>query len=112
MMLVVTEARVRSWWVLPRFVWHSVSAVRQAETLPGCLGTRVFLGGPLLWYTATVWREEADMRDFVRSGAHRRAMRETRRLTATTRFGRAAWADADLRGLTLSQLRVLLAPAA
>ncbi len=58
---------------LARFWWHTLRAARQARAAPGNL--RVVLRPAAGFYhTLTVWTDEASMRAYVRSGAHRRAM--------------------------------------
>ncbi|MCB9781299.1 MAG: hypothetical protein H6742_22215 [Alphaproteobacteria bacterium] len=41
MLVVVSEAHVRSPWLLPRFVPLSGAAVTDARATPGCLGARI-----------------------------------------------------------------------
>src|ERR1700758_382328 len=69
----ITRLRVRSWRYLPVFLIQSVRAARQAKFATGSLAVSVLRDGGAFW-TRTVWDEEAAMRSFMRSGAHRRVM--------------------------------------
>lgn len=104
-MVVVTQARVRAWFVLPRFVFHAVSSMAAARAAPGNTGARMFLRGPFTWCTVTGWTDPQAMQAYVRAGAHRDAMRLTRALTRSTRFAR-------LDGLTFGEVDIRQARAA
>jgi hypothetical protein len=69
----ITRLRVRSWRYLPVFLVQSIRAARQAKFATGRLAVSVLRDGDAFW-TRTVWDEEAAMRSFMRSGAHRRVM--------------------------------------
>jgi heme-degrading monooxygenase HmoA len=79
---------------LARFWWHTLRAARQARTAPGNL--RVMLR-PVndIYHTLTVWTDEASMRAYVRSDAHRRAMMNFRDLGGGRTLGFVADADPD-----------------
>jgi hypothetical protein len=70
----VTRLRLRSYWHFPKFVFYSIRSRRQAQRAPGNL--RVLLGAEQnrVFWTITMWRDEAAMRQFMLSGAHRAAM--------------------------------------
>jgi hypothetical protein len=70
----VTRLRVRSWRYLPAFLIHSWRAARQAKHASGNLAVSVLRADNRAFWTRTVWRDEAAMRTFMRSGAHRRVM--------------------------------------
>ncbi|CCE00675.1 hypothetical protein [Bradyrhizobium sp. STM 3809] len=86
---------------LARFWWRTMQAARQARAAPG--NVRVVMrsvGG--FYHTLTVWTDEASMRAYVRSGAHRRAMIGFRDLGGGRTLGFAAdtapdWATAYAR---------------
>ena len=78
----VTRLRVRSWRYLPGFVIQSLRAARQAKLADGSLAVSVLRDADRAFWTRTVWRDEAAMRSFIRSGVHRRIL---------TRL--AAWCD-------------------
>jgi heme-degrading monooxygenase HmoA len=60
-----------------RFWWHTLRSLAQARRSPGIIEVSARkIGGT--YHTMTVWTDEASMVAFVRSGAHRRAMRNFR----------------------------------
>lgn len=70
----VTRLRIRSWRFLPAFFLHASRSNRQASAAPG------FRGGALLpdrrwtFWTLTVWDSAEDMRAYIKTGAHKKAM--------------------------------------
>ena len=82
----------RGWLRLVRFWWHVLRAGRQVRRAAGNL--RVELR-PVdgIYHTLTVWTDEASMRAYVRSGAHRRAMMNFRDLGGGKTLGFVAEAD-------------------
>jgi hypothetical protein len=70
----ITRLRVRSWRYLPGFIIQSLRSARQAKTAAGSLSVCVLRDANLAFWTRTVWSEEAAMRAFMRSGAHRNVM--------------------------------------
>jgi hypothetical protein len=70
----ITRLRVRSWRYLPGFLIQSVRAARQAKRAAGSLAVSVLRDADRAFWTRTVWRDEAAMRSFMRSGVHRRIM--------------------------------------
>src|SRR5271155_4779324 len=70
----ITRLRVRRWRYLPQFLFQSIRAVRQAKRAPGSLAVSVLRDAERAFWTRTVWRDEAAMRSFMRSGVHRRIM--------------------------------------
>src|SRR6516165_5220607 len=72
--LSITRLRVRVWRYLPGFVIQSLRAARQAKFADGSLAVSVLRGADRAFWTRTVWRDEACMRSFMRSGVHRRIM--------------------------------------
>jgi hypothetical protein len=65
---------VRSWRYLPAFLIQSFRAARQAGHADGNLAVSVLRDADLAFWTRTVWNDEAAMRSFMRSGAHRGIM--------------------------------------
>jgi quinol monooxygenase YgiN len=65
---------VRSWRYLPAFLIQAFRAVRQSRRADGNLGVSVLRDADRAFWTSTVWCDEAAMRSFMRSGAHRQVM--------------------------------------
>jgi len=100
----VTRLRLRSGWFMPAFVFYSLKVAFQSKRAEGCLGTALRKHGGAFW-TVTLWRDEAAMRAFMLSGAHRKAMPHlvnwcdeaaTARYDATTET-LPCWEDAEAR---------------
>jgi Domain of unknown function (DUF3291) len=70
----ITRLRVRSWRYVPQFLIQSVRAARQAKRASGSLAVSVLRDADRAFWTRTVWRDEAAMRSFMRSGVHGRIM--------------------------------------
>ncbi|MFM2126367.1 MAG: hypothetical protein RL328_2818 [Acidobacteriota bacterium] len=70
----VTRLRVRSVWQLPRFFRHAIPSNLQARKAPGNLGVDLLNDAHFTFWTKTVWKDEAAMRAYMLSGAHRSAM--------------------------------------
>ena len=71
----VTRLRLRSIWYLPAFMFHALRSGRQSQTGDGNLGFETRAESGLVFWTKTVWTEEAAMKRFRNSGAHQKAMR-------------------------------------
>lgn len=70
----VTRLRVRSWQY---FFWFFVKVLRsalQARSAGGSAAVLLFGESKNIYWTCTVWTDEASMRSFMTSGAHRTAM--------------------------------------
>ena len=70
----ITRLRVRSCRYLPKFVIQSFRAAHQRNFATGSLAVLVLRDADRAFWTRTVWRDEAAMRFFMRSGVHRRIM--------------------------------------
>jgi heme-degrading monooxygenase HmoA len=70
----ITRLRVRRWRYQPQFLFQSFRAARQAKRAAGNLVVSVLRDADRAFWTRTVWRDEAAMRSFMRSGVHRRIM--------------------------------------
>jgi hypothetical protein len=71
----VTGLSIKSaWHAPPRFWWHALRSMAQARAAEGNLfaDARIVEG---IHHTLTVWRSEAAMRAYLRSGPHLVAMR-------------------------------------
>lgn len=70
----VTRLRLRAFSAFLPFAWHTWRANRQIARSEGCLRSDVRGGPDGIFWTKTVWRDEAAMRAFMASGAHLKAM--------------------------------------
>ena len=70
----VTRLRVRSYFYLPQFIWWANKSARQAEVSPGFLGGILMRNARNVFWTLTVWNEEASMNAYRIAGAHRSVM--------------------------------------
>ena len=70
----ITRLRVRSIRYLPEFLLRALASVRQARRSSGCLSADVRRELKLIFWTRTLWQDEASMRAFMASGAHRAVM--------------------------------------
>jgi hypothetical protein len=68
-----------------RFIIHTIMSLWQAKRAEGCVHASTN-GGDGAHYSMSVWRSEAAMRAFARSGAHLRAMRAARGFAEEARF--------------------------
>ncbi|HLG81984.1 MAG TPA: hypothetical protein VKY22_13275 [Bradyrhizobium sp.] len=82
----VTGFRPKGLLSMPAFWWRTLTSLYQARQSPGIVvvTARVVDG---TYHTVTVWSDEASMRRFVTSGAHRRAMKKFRTLGAGKTYG-------------------------
>jgi len=72
----ITRLRVRSWRFLPQFLVYALRSARQAGRAPGNRAARLLRDRNRVFWTATLWDSESDLRRFMISGAHGRAMRK------------------------------------
>jgi hypothetical protein len=70
----ITRLRVRTWRYLPGFLLHSLRSAWQARRAAGNFAVSVLRDADLAFWTRTLWSEQAAMRAFMLSGAHRHAM--------------------------------------
>ena len=73
-LISVTRLRVRSFRYLPLFIFYTLLSARQAKRASGNLGTGLLREANSTFWTRTAWRDEAAMRSFMMTGAHRRVM--------------------------------------
>ena len=70
----ITGFRAKSIFNAPFFIWHAIRSMAQVQKDPACLDASAkFIKG--VAHTVTVWESRKDMVAFMRSGAHREAMR-------------------------------------
>ena len=79
-LISVTRLRVRSWRYFPEFVVLSLKVVKQAERSAGFLGGKLLRNVGNVFWTMTVWKEEAAMNSFRKEGAHGPSHAQTARL--------------------------------
>jgi len=70
----VTRLRLRHWRYLPAFAWYAGLASVQARRSAGHRFSRATKDAGLVFWTITVWEQEAAMRFFRNNGAHQKAM--------------------------------------
>jgi quinol monooxygenase YgiN len=70
----VTRFRLRSLRFLPFFMLHAHRTIAQIRKAEGFVAGAVRRDSDLAFWTLTVWRDEAAMRAYGASGAHRKAM--------------------------------------
>jgi hypothetical protein len=70
----VTRLRLRSLRFLPQFVVLNERAVRQLRRAPGFRRGKLLMDRGLSFWTISLWEDEASMRAFRDSGAHRAVM--------------------------------------
>jgi hypothetical protein len=74
----VTRLRIRKWRYLPGFLYFTLRSLMQSRRASGNLGTSLERDAQLVFWTITVWRDEAAMRAFRNHGPHRRVMPKLR----------------------------------
>ncbi|MBM3803033.1 MAG: DUF3291 domain-containing protein [Acidimicrobiia bacterium] len=70
----VTRLRLRLVRYLIPFLAHTVLSSLQARRSTGNLGLKLLRDANRTFWTLSIWQREEDMRSFMMSGAHRRAM--------------------------------------
>jgi hypothetical protein len=70
----VTRLRLRKLRFLPGFAWWAARSTWQCRRIEGNLRTLTIKDAGLIFWTITVWRDQAAMREFRNSGAHKVAM--------------------------------------
>ncbi len=70
----ITGLKMKSPLHAPRFWWHAIRSMAQAQRDPNCqLAIAKQING--IAHTITVWNNRKDMLAFLMSGSHREAMR-------------------------------------
>lgn len=70
----VTRLRLRSFWHVFSLAWHTRRVNKQIKAADGCFTSVVRGSRDGIFWTRSIWRDEAAMRAFMSSGAHLRAM--------------------------------------
>ena len=72
--LSVTRLRIRRWWFLPKFFLHAMRSLKQAKAADGVIEARTLNDANLTFWTVSLWEDEAAMRKYFTTGAHKEAM--------------------------------------
>lgn len=72
--LSLTRLKLRSIFKLFQFIKLSDGCIRQAKADPKCLAGATYMGPGLTFWTATLWENEEAMKQYMRTGAHLKAM--------------------------------------
>lgn len=73
---VATLLPIRRWRSVPQFLLLSNQVRTQVRAMPGLIAEAVTADLPRrFFYTYTIWRDRAAMRDFLNQGPHAEAMR-------------------------------------
>jgi hypothetical protein len=75
MLVSVTRLQLRFFRFLPQFFWINRKTIQQIVKAPGFRQGLLRLGGPRVFWTVTVWKDEGSMRQYRGSGAHGQAMK-------------------------------------
>jgi Domain of unknown function (DUF3291) len=70
----VTRLRIRSLLFLPQFIVQALGSSLQAERAQGFLGGALMREPGNIFWTITVWQDDAAMNSYRTQGAHRSAM--------------------------------------
>ncbi len=70
----ITRLRVRAWRYLPAFVVGTFRSALEARPSSGSLAVSILNDSNLAFWTRTVWNDEAALRSFMLSGAHKKVM--------------------------------------
>lgn len=70
----LTRLRVRSLRFMPLFAIYAVRSRRQVSKAPGFLNGALLADRKWTFWTLTAWENEAAMRAYMTSGAHKQAM--------------------------------------
>lgn len=70
----ITRLRLRSFWTLPAFLREAQLSGAQAAQARGFLGGALLPEGRLVFWTRTAWANEAAMKAYRDSDAHRAVM--------------------------------------
>ena len=74
MFVSLTRLKIRSVRFLPFFFLHALGTMRQVRKAPGLQTGAVLNDRQWTFWTMTAWDTQANMRQFMNSGAHKRVM--------------------------------------
>jgi len=72
--VAITRLRLRSLLYLPGFMRYAIPSRQESVAAPGNITTKTLQQGLTVFWTLTVWQDEAAMRRYMTSGTHRKAM--------------------------------------
>jgi heme-degrading monooxygenase HmoA len=75
MFVSVTRLRIRRLLDLPKFLWHTRHAEKQASKAAGFLGGRLLVDRHRVYWTLTGWESDKAMKAYRGSGAHGAVMK-------------------------------------
>ena len=82
MYVSITRLKIKSFWVLPNFSRLSGLIAKQAKESPGNLKVKLSNRWFRYFYTQTHWNSEEAMRQFMKGGEHKIAMKEWSKFAA------------------------------
>lgn len=86
---LVTYFLLRSVWRLPKFTRVTLAVRRQlAERPPGLLGYSMTAKPPRRFWTLSAWESEKDLRTFIRTSPHAKAVVELPRIMSVFDYQR------------------------
>lgn len=85
----ITGLRVRRFYHTPEFWCHALPSYRAAERAVGALSVHAW-SAESVHYTLSLWESFAEMRAYVRSPVHARAVRVFDRIATGQTYGYAA----------------------
>ena len=72
----ITRLRLRSWRFVPAFMWYAVRSRMQAMRAEGNRGIELMREPGNVFWTATMWESEADVKRYMIAQPHGEAMRK------------------------------------
>lgn len=76
MIVTVTSLKLRKLWNFFRLSWHGLQVLKQSKNQKGFIKIKN-TGFGYLHYTLSAWETEEDVKNFAKSGAHLKAMKES-----------------------------------
>lgn len=70
----ITRLRVRAWRYLPAFLWNALASQRQLKRSDGFIQGALSTAPGRVFWTASVWTDDAVMKRFRDTAAHKTAM--------------------------------------
>jgi len=74
----VTRLRVRARQYVPAFYWYALWSLLQAKRADGCFRALTLVDAHRTFWTLTAWTDEAALKAYMLSGAHRKVMPKLR----------------------------------